>query len=246
MARPSRKEEGRVEILEAAAGVIAQRGFHGMSMRELAKELGKTPAVFYNYYASKEDLLFDLQRRAFETLVQSAKDAIEKATSPIERLYAFLFQHVRYVAENRAVMQILVQEAHALPPKERKAIRAVKDEYYAVGRDVIRSVLEQSACTPGAPGRRGPARSIDAGELERQTYAVFGMLNWTYGWYRPKEHGGPEELTHTLHRMLMCGLRPECPIHAKNGNVEAITACLRGTATVPLLRIIPDHPTEER
>jgi AcrR family transcriptional regulator len=238
MARPSRKAEGRLEILEAAASVLAKSGFHGMSMRELAKELGKTPAGFYNYYASKEDLLFDLQMRAFEVLAQSARDAIAHAEGPIAKLYAFIFSHVQYVASHRAVMQVLVQEAQALPAQRRKAVRAVKDEYYSIGRDVIGAVLRQSSCVPGARGKRAAsAKALDERELERQTYAVFGMLNWTYGWYRPKEHGAPEELAHSLHRLVLCGLRPECPLHEGRANLGDLYGRLREREHLPLLRL---------
>ncbi|MBI1944464.1 MAG: TetR/AcrR family transcriptional regulator [Deltaproteobacteria bacterium] len=236
MARPSRKAEGRLEILEAAAGVLAKHGFHGMSMRDLAKALGKTPAGFYNYYESKEDLLADLQQRAFETLVQSAAAAVAQGVSPVDKLYAFIQQHVQYVARNHAIMQVLIQEAHALPPKQRAAVRAVKERYYAIGRDVVAAVLEEASCTPRKGGaKRAP---VDPLELERQTYALFGMINWTYGWYRPAVHGTPQVLAHTLHRLLLCGLRPACAMHDTNADVTATVERLAEKKPLPLLQLV--------
>ncbi len=251
MARPSRKAEGRLELLEAAAGVLAKSGFHGMSVRELAQKLGKTPAGFYHYYASKEDLLFDLQVRAFEALVSSARSALGCVSTPSEKLYAFILQHVQYVASRRAVMQVLVQEAHALPTKQREAVRAIKSEYYGVGREVIRDVLLQSSCLPAARGKAAPkGRAVDELEVERLTYAVFGMLNWTYGWYRPKEHGTPEQLAHSLHRTLLCGLRPDCPLYGTTDEVEHLDDRLRERQHIPLLRpsahVSPSAPTHDR
>lgn len=237
MARPSRKAEGRLEILEAAAGVLAKHGFHGMSMRDLAKALGKTPAGFYNYYASKEDLLADMQQRAFENLVQSATAAIAQGSSPVEKLYAFIQQHVQYVASNHAVMQVLVQEAHALPPKQRAAVRAVKERYYAIGRDVVAAVLEEAACSP-KKGATPKKTKVDPLELERQTYAMFGMINWTYGWYRPSVHGAPPVLAHTLHRLLLCGLRPACPLHDANADVTETVERLAEKKPLPLLQLV--------
>jgi len=43
----------RLSILDAAARAIAERGFHGMSMRDLADERGQAVASFYNYFSSK-------------------------------------------------------------------------------------------------------------------------------------------------------------------------------------------------
>ena len=212
--------------------MLAKRGFHGMSMRELAKALGRTPAGFYNYYASKEDLLFDLQLRAFETLADSARAASTVAGPPSARLYAFILQHVQYVAQNHAVMQILVQEAHALPAAQRKKIRAAKERFYRIGHALVAAVLQTSACSGRA--RRAPV--LDALEVERQTYALFGMLNWTYGWYEPERHGTPQELARTLHRFALCGLRPDCPVHA---GIDEVDEQLIGVRLQPLFQLAP-------
>lgn len=231
MARPSRKLEGRLEILEKAAGAIADRGFHGMSMRDLAAVLGKSLAGFYNYYGSKEDLLFDLQLRAFESLVQSAEQAIAGLEDPADRLYAFVVQHVRYVATHHAVMQVLVQEAGTLPAKRRRPVRAAKERYFDLGRSVVADVVRFNACEPGK--RRTAA--LDPRELDRQTYALFGILNWTYGWYRPSEHGSPEDLARTFHRLALCGFRPGCPAA---GDVAGIDEKLREHPSPPLLQLV--------
>ena len=43
-------------ILDRAEELFAEHGFHGMSMRELAKATGRSPASFYNYFSSKEEI----------------------------------------------------------------------------------------------------------------------------------------------------------------------------------------------
>ncbi len=45
-----------------------------MSMRDLAAATRMSLASFYNYFGSKEDLLFELQSRAFETLIAIAEE----------------------------------------------------------------------------------------------------------------------------------------------------------------------------
>jgi len=71
-----RRERVREEILEAAASAIAAHGYHGMSMRDLAKATDRSLASFYNYFASKEDVLFALQSRAFENLIATSREVI--------------------------------------------------------------------------------------------------------------------------------------------------------------------------
>lgn len=189
-----RQERVRTEILEAAAGAIAERGYHGMSMRELAKATHKGVSTFYNYFDSKEDVLFSIQSRAFDSLIASATEAIGAHESPSERLHAFIENHVRYFGDHEAVMRVLVHSASALPVERRSIVRRKKERYFQIGRGVVLALMNEQAPV------------VDSRELDRTTYGVFGMLNWTYTWYEPADHGTPAEIAQTIHSMAVGGL----------------------------------------
>ena len=209
-----RHEAQRAEILTAGAAAIAENGFHGMSMRGLARATGRGLASFYNYFSSKEELLYALQTDAFETLTRSLNAALEDLVDPVERLHAFVLNHIRYVAENPAVMRVLVTEASALPAARRKKVRLLKEAYFQIVRDIVASILAQGCGAPGAQGAICP----DPVEVERATYSVFGMLNWSYGWYEPEQHGTPEDVARTIHSVAVCGLVTRCPHRAASVN----------------------------
>lgn len=207
--RELKHEESCTEILEAAAQAIARHGYHGMSMRKLAQATGRSLAGFYCYFESKEDVLFEIQCRAFETLRVSAGAALALAEGPAEQLYAFALNHVRYFAAHRDTMRVLIHESSALPPARRRKVREAKEEYFAIGRSIIARIAEQGCGkTPPAGERPDPL------EIERSTYAVFGMLNWIYGWYDPQRHGEPAEIARSIQRLALCGLVARCP-HAR-------------------------------
>ena len=214
--RRLRHEAQRVEILEAAAAAIAEHGFHGMSMRGLASATGRGLASFYNYFSSKEEVLFSLQTDAFKTLTSSLNAALENVNDPVERLYIFVFNHVRYLAEHRSVMRVLVHEASALPAGRRKKVRLLKEGYFQIVMDIVASILAAGCKSPGAEG----AASLDPAEVERVTYSVFGMLNWSYGWYDPQHHGTPQDVARTIHAVAVCGLVARCPHRSAQGNLE--------------------------
>ena len=192
--RQIRHEAQRLEILGAAAAAIAEHGFHGMTMRGLARATGKGLASFYNYFSSKEDVLFALQSEAFETMTHSAHEALAGVAEPVDRLYVFILNHLRYLAKHTAEMRVLVTEASALPAGRRKTVRLLKEAYFKTCRDIVAAIL---------------ADGLDPAEVERVTYSVFGMLNWSYGWYDPRRHGSPEDVARTIHAVAVCGLA--CP-----------------------------------
>lgn len=63
---PAEVELQQNRIMDGAANVMADVGFHHLSMRTLASRLGMTASNIYNYFPGKESLLLHIRRRGFE------------------------------------------------------------------------------------------------------------------------------------------------------------------------------------
>ena len=63
-----RRKEREERILEAAAELVAAEGIEALSVHRLARELDYVPAALYRYFASKDELVAKLQRRAIAAL----------------------------------------------------------------------------------------------------------------------------------------------------------------------------------
>ncbi|HEX7602247.1 MAG TPA: TetR/AcrR family transcriptional regulator [Polyangiaceae bacterium] len=218
------RDDGRAEVLARAAVAISQHGYHGMTMRDLAKATGRGLASFYHLFQSKEDILFELQSQAFEQLLDTAERALAEIPDPVGRLQIFVLNHVRYFVEQPDVMRVLVQEASALPRPRRAEIRALKQRYFELGQGVLRVVVASKS-------------TVSDLELERMTYSMFGMLNWIYGWYEPARHGTPEELARTIQNLVLHGAVAPPPLH--DASWDAVGRVLDGILRPPLLRQLP-------
>jgi AcrR family transcriptional regulator len=68
------------EVLEAALELIAERGYHGASLRELARRLGISQPSLYTYFKSKEELVDQIIRfsgaRLFVVLPKEAPPTV--------------------------------------------------------------------------------------------------------------------------------------------------------------------------
>ena len=221
--RQLRHEAQRLEILQAAAAAIAEHGFHGMTMRGLARATGRGLATFYNYFSSKEDVLFSLQTEAFETMTHSVQEAIADVAEPVDRLYVFILNHLRYLAEHGPEMRVLVSEASALPAGRRKTVRLLKEAYFKICRDIVAAILAAGCNQAGASG----GACLDPIEVERVTYSMFGMLNWSYGWYDSRHHGSPEDVAKSMHALAVCGLVAQCPQRPATENLELRLSAVR-------------------
>ena len=54
--RAAKKERTRQALLDTAMDLSADRGFAGISLREVAREAGIVPTAFYRHFASLEDV----------------------------------------------------------------------------------------------------------------------------------------------------------------------------------------------
>jgi AcrR family transcriptional regulator len=97
IASPSRarqekaRERARREILEAAAGVFARRGYAAATLAELAQASGYAPPSLYRYFASKEEIfrsLVELMKADLRATFDAAVRAAEPLTGRLETLLA--------------------------------------------------------------------------------------------------------------------------------------------------------------
>ena len=63
---PAEVELQQNRIMDGAARVMAETGYHQLSMRTLAARLEMTASNIYNYFPGKESLLLNIRRRGFE------------------------------------------------------------------------------------------------------------------------------------------------------------------------------------
>ncbi len=56
MAKRLSAEERRASIIKVSKRLFAQKGFHGVSIDEIVKEVGVSPAILYRHFESKDEL----------------------------------------------------------------------------------------------------------------------------------------------------------------------------------------------
>ena len=106
--KPFSADEIRIQrerIMDSASCVMAEVGFHHLSMRKLAMQLGMTASNIYNYFPSKEMLFLQTRQRGFKLLFErirmksddlSIDNAEAALTQVIVQLISFAQQHPGY------------------------------------------------------------------------------------------------------------------------------------------------------
>jgi AcrR family transcriptional regulator len=194
-------DERQEHLLRAAARVFAERGYHATTMRDLARASGMSLAGMYYYVRSKDALLRLVQERCFDRVTAGARDALAGVSDPVERLRAFVRHHVLFFVRHMAEMKVLSHEAESLPTAAGRALRAKKKAY---SRELVALVAA------AAPHRDPDACAVTA-------YALFGMMNWIYTWYRPGGPLPPEALAACLADLAVRAARAGVPAREEIG-----------------------------
>jgi AcrR family transcriptional regulator len=89
MVKRLKAAERRASILAVAKVLFADRGFHGVSVDELARRVGVSPAVLYQHFSSKDALyaaVLDGLAAPRETYVEAALDGPDDFASVLTRI----------------------------------------------------------------------------------------------------------------------------------------------------------------
>lgn len=105
----------RGAILETALRLIAERGYGGTSVRDIAVATGMQPATLYAHFPSKEHVLLELCRVGHEEYQRCIRDALLSCgADPREQIVAFVSAHVSFHAEYSMLAVICNYELHML------------------------------------------------------------------------------------------------------------------------------------
>ena len=130
----------RAEILQAAIPLFAQRGFHNVSMGEIASLVGLGSSAIYRHYPTKADILAAGCLQAAATLEQAAGHALQEVHEPTEQLRALAAAHVAYSFENTALISVAEAEIVGLPPELQRPVMLAQREHVALWEQRLSAV----------------------------------------------------------------------------------------------------------
>lgn len=112
------KRDRREDILRASLNLFAEKGFHGTSMRDIAREADITEGLIYHYFASKRDLFRAIiEEHSFLPLLRTLPDIAGQLD-----LRALLIVLARgffdVLRQNTQLTRLLLQEVQVFPEEK--------------------------------------------------------------------------------------------------------------------------------
>ncbi len=124
----------RAAIEQAARKLFAERGFHGTTLADITSSAGKSAAVFYRYYADKEDLLAALAESFLHDVVTPSGLSLHLPESPDDDAF-FTSVVTGYWNMFKQNIGIMIAVAQLAATQQRFA--AVQNEFRRFGMAIV-------------------------------------------------------------------------------------------------------------
>jgi AcrR family transcriptional regulator len=185
--------DSRQEILRASARLFQRHGYDATSMNDVAAALKLSKGGLYHHFQSKDEILFHLMNHALDITQERVIDGVRGIVDPEERLRMLIRRHMEVVLSVRdREITVMLHENHPLPPSLRRRINARKKDYV----HFVESVIAEAQRARGTKGNVSPRAAA---------FALLGMINWTYQWYRPEGALQEEDLARQYTEIFFAG-----------------------------------------
>jgi AcrR family transcriptional regulator len=182
--------DSRQEILRTAARLFQQRGYDATSMNDVAASLKLSKGGLYHHFQSKDEILYEIMNHAMEITQERVLNPVRGIADPEERLRALIRLHIEVVLSPRdREITVMLHENHPLPPALRKRINSRKKDYIHFLESLMAEVQEktQKETQKEAHSRlHHPHHAKGKVSARAAAFALLGMINWIYQWYKPE------------------------------------------------------------
>jgi AcrR family transcriptional regulator len=192
---PDRREQ----ILRTAQKLFAINGFRETNLNDVAVQLGFRRQAVYHYFASKDEILYELIDRAGKAIVTSAQPTLEADIPPEEALAELVRNHVRQVLTNIDMFRIQFSELFKLTSDRADMLRR---DMVAYARRIADVIEEGQAA----------GRFIDVPPMT-QALLILGMCDGTTEWYgHARTSRNIEQTAEYTARMALSGVLGAHPV----------------------------------
>jgi AcrR family transcriptional regulator len=168
-------------IADAAIVLFHDQGYHGTSIRDIAREANVGIATLFHHHQSKHELLRKIMNMGFDDLIADMDRAVAAAgDDPTERLSAAVRMHVRRHCERLMESAIATSEMRSVEGPLRDELAAKGDRVHAFFASAIADGVATGEFVCDTP--RETARAVHA------------MCSAVTGWYQPDGPMSPEDV----------------------------------------------------
>jgi AcrR family transcriptional regulator len=193
---PDLVKRRRRQIADAAVQLFIEKGFHKTTTRQIARAAGSSIGSLYEYFTSKEDILYMVCESIHAEVERGVAAAMSRAAGGSDALAGVIREYFTVCHQMSDFILLIYQESQSLPAQWQN--RVLENELRITGLFV--EVLARIAASGELPGIQ--EKHI---ELAAHNIVVLGHM-WTFRrWYLARHYSLEDYIAHQTQFILkMC------------------------------------------
>ncbi|WCN37117.1 TetR/AcrR family transcriptional regulator [Aneurinibacillus uraniidurans] len=189
-------------ILESAIKIFAEKGFHGSSTSEIARDAEVAEGTIFRHFKTKKDLLYALIapmmiKFASPLLLKDVQRIIHEDLAADEMLYRLYKNRLDIIEANWSRMRIIVQEAWFHPEIMDALIQNITWQGRNLGDSFVRARIES-----------GEFRDLPVHAITRAVFStLFGCVMFSHMFTSSTESMNTEDDIRLAVDILLNGIR---------------------------------------
>jgi len=183
------------EVLQAATRLFIEKGFYQTTIKDIASAAGMSEVALYREATSKQEILLAILDQQLDALSMDLYAVVNTTLSPEEKLRLAIQMYVGRLSEDIELTQLVLLEYRSLEPDFQARHISRRDRLEQLWRRILREGV-----------RAGVFRPVDVSVV---TFAMLGMQNWMFSWYREYGRLKPLELSDRFADLIFRGIQVE-------------------------------------
>ena len=180
------------EIIEAATDLFYEKGFEKASLRDIALRVGITQAAIYYHFHNKEQILYTIIDSYSNEILFVLNASLSGKADPLEKLKSAITQHIIFMETKGKGAKIAIEDKIFLSGEFNRLVKAKEKAVYNFYKHCLAELLQS-----------GKIANCD---LTATTFAILGMINWIYHWYKPAGGLTVKQVSDDIINMIFYGI----------------------------------------
>jgi AcrR family transcriptional regulator len=137
------KRENRKKILRSAVGAITEKGMKGATMREIARKAGFGDATIYNYFPTKEAIVYAYYEAQLDVSVEQLRSiAGFNEFSLQEQLQAFFETQLELFLPDREFVDVSFRAITFSLTHDYQYLKPIRKRFFRIISDLFEAAIE--------------------------------------------------------------------------------------------------------
>jgi AcrR family transcriptional regulator len=170
--RRAARDAKRQAVMSVAAEMFLEQGTHRVSLNAIADRLRITKPALYNYFKSRDEILFECFQLSNEMTAELLSTIERTNDAGLLKLGAFIRGYASLVTRSFGAVMLRLDDRD-LPDEKRTSVRRYKREIDSRVRTLIVNGIADG--------------SLNDCDPKLAAFSIFGALNWIAQWYLPSK-----------------------------------------------------------